>query len=36
MITILLPAYNEELSLPKLLPKIDAKRTKNGLPYYCL
>ncbi len=34
MITILLPAYNEEQSLPKLLPKIDT--TLKQMPYRIL
>ena len=33
MIWIVLPAYNEELALPKLLPKLDAALKKNGEPY---
>lgn len=30
---ILLPAYNEENSLPKILPKIDATMAKNSIDY---
>jgi dolichol-phosphate mannosyltransferase len=33
MIWIVLPAYNEEQALPKLLPKLDAALTKHGQPY---
>ena len=33
MITILLPAYDEELSLPKLLPKIDATLKEQQIAY---
>ena len=33
MIFVLLPAYNEEKSLPPLLPKIDAAMQNAGLPY---
>ena len=33
MIYLLLPAYNEELSLPKLLPKIKAELQKNNLEF---
>lgn len=33
MIWIVLPAFNEEASLPKLLPKLDAKLREHGLGY---
>jgi dolichol-phosphate mannosyltransferase len=33
MIWIILPAYNEEASLPKLLPKIDTKMRAHDLQY---
>lgn len=33
MIWIVLPAFNEEASLPKLLPKLDAKLREHGLEY---
>ncbi len=33
MIWILLPAYNEEASLPKLLPKLDTTLRERNLPY---
>jgi dolichol-phosphate mannosyltransferase len=33
MIWIVLPAYNEEQALPKLLPKLDAALQKRGLSY---
>ena len=33
MIFVLLPAYNEEKSLPALLPKIDAALRTAGLSY---
>jgi len=33
MIWIVLPAYNEEASLPKLLPKIDGALRERGLEY---
>lgn len=33
MIWIVLPAYNEQQALPKLLPKLDAALKKNGEPY---
>lgn len=33
MIWIFLPAYNEEASLPKLLPKLDATLRKHNLAY---
>jgi dolichol-phosphate mannosyltransferase len=33
MITVLLPAYNEEDSLPALLPKIDGLMKQRGWPY---
>jgi dolichol-phosphate mannosyltransferase len=33
MIWIVLPAYNEEQALPKLLPKLDATLKKSGQPY---
>ena len=33
MIWIVLPAYNEEHALPKLLPKLDAALKKNGQAY---
>lgn len=33
MITVLLPAYNEEKSLPVLLPKIDTFMKENGYDY---
>jgi len=36
MITILLPAYNEETSLPKLLPKLKEVLEKLNLPYRIL
>lgn len=36
MIIILLPAYNEELSLPVLLPKIDQSLRSAGLDYWII
>lgn len=36
MIFVLLPAYNEEQSLPALLPKIDTALKNAGLPYKLL
>jgi dolichol-phosphate mannosyltransferase len=33
MIWIVLPAYNEERALPKLLPKLDAALRQHGQPY---
>jgi dolichol-phosphate mannosyltransferase len=33
MIWIVLPAFNEEASLPKLLPKLDAKLREHGIAY---
>jgi dolichol-phosphate mannosyltransferase len=33
MIWIVLPAYNEEQALPKLLPKLDAALRQHGQPY---
>jgi len=33
MIWIVLPAYNEESSLPKLLPKLDARLRADGIDY---
>jgi dolichol-phosphate mannosyltransferase len=33
MIWIILPAYNEEVSLPKLLPKVNAKMGEHQLDY---
>ena len=33
MIWIVLPAYNEEQALPKLLPKLDAALKQHGQPY---
>lgn len=33
MIWVILPAYNEEASLPKLLPKLDAKMREHSLAY---
>lgn len=33
MIYLLLPAYNEELSLPKLLPKVKAELEKSGMDF---
>ncbi|HET9706246.1 MAG TPA: glycosyltransferase, partial [Vicinamibacterales bacterium] len=33
MIWIVLPAYNEEQALPKLLPKLDEALRRHGEPY---